>query len=126
MKKPIYTENAPAPIGPYSQAIWANDFLFISGQVAIDPENQEIIRGGIEQETHRVMKNIEAILKEAGLSFDEIVNSTLYLINFDDFSVINSIYESYLSIPFPARTTIEVSKLPKGLNLEIAVVAHKK
>jgi len=125
MKTPIETSHAPAPIGPYSQAIQKGDLLFVSGQVAINPENQEVIKGSIEEEAHQVMHNILAILKEAGLGFENILNSTIYLKNFDQFKNVNAVYESYLSKPYPARTTVEVSRLPKDVNLEIAVIASR-
>lgn len=125
MKTSIETLHAPAPIGPYSQAIAAGDLLFVSGQVAINPESQAVLIGTIEEETHLVMKNILAILKEAGLGFEHILNSTIYLKNFDQFPNVNGVYESYLSKPYPARATVEVSRLPKNVNVEIAVIASR-
>jgi 2-iminobutanoate/2-iminopropanoate deaminase len=123
MKKSIHTLRAPAPIGPYSQAVSVGNFLFVSGQIAINPEDQEFTKGTIEEETHQVMKNIQAILQEAELNLDHIVNSTIYLKNFNDFAKVNSVYETYLKRPYPARTTIEVSRLPKDVNIEIAIIA---
>jgi 2-iminobutanoate/2-iminopropanoate deaminase len=125
MKTAFETIHAPAPIGPYSQAILSGGLLFVSGQVAINPVNQEVVVGSIEEEAHQVMHNIQAILKEAGMGFEHILNSTIYLKNFDHFKNVNAIYEAYLSKPYPARTTVEVSRLPKDVNLEIAVVASK-
>jgi len=125
MKKSLETVHAPAPIGPYSQAILSGNLLFVSGQVAINPVNQEVVKDGIEEEAHQVMRNIKAILEEAGMDFEHILNSTIYLKDFNDFQKVNGIYEGYLSKPYPARTTVEVSRLPKDVNLEIAVIASK-
>jgi len=123
MKKIITTTNAPAPIGPYSQAVQAGNFLFVSGQVAINPENGELNIGNIEEETHQVMRNLKAVLLEAGLSFDNVVKSTIFLSDMGTFSQVNEIYGQYFSADFPARETVQVSVLPKNVNVEISVIA---
>ncbi|AGC40050.1 RidA family protein [Riemerella anatipestifer] len=125
MKTIISTNNAPAAIGPYSQANMVNGVLYISGQIPINPSNGELVTG-IESETHQVMKNLEAILKEAGMSFSNVVKSTIFLKNMDDFSLVNDIYASYLdSTQLPARETVQVSRLPKDVNVEISMIAHQ-
>jgi 2-iminobutanoate/2-iminopropanoate deaminase len=123
-KNIISTRQAPAAIGPYSQAIKAGNLIFVSGQIPLDPETGNIIIGGIESETHRVMKNIEAILGAAGCSFSQVVKSTLYIKNMDDFAKINAVYASYFSDKYPARETIEVSRLPRNADIEISVIAN--
>ena len=112
MKTIINTEHAPKPVGPYSQAVRAGNTLYISGQVAIDPISNTIIKSNIEDETTQIMKNIENILKEAGLMFDNVVRTKIYLTNMNDFSAVNNVYGSYFKSNPPARTTIEVSGLP--------------
>ena len=123
MKKIITTTNAPAPIGPYSQAVQAGNFLFVSGQVAINPENGELNIGNIEEETHQVMRNLKAVLLEAGLTFDNVVKSTIFLSDMGTFAQVNEIYGQYFSTDFPARETVQVSVLPKNVNVEISVIA---
>ncbi|KQS41347.1 RidA family protein [Pedobacter sp. Leaf194] len=123
MKKIITTTNAPAPIGPYSQAVQAGNFLFVSGQVAINPENGELNIGSIEEETHQVMRNLKAVLLEAGLTFDNVVKSTIFLSDMGTFTQVNEIYGQYFSADFPARETVQVSVLPKNVNVEISVIA---
>ncbi|MCX2476393.1 RidA family protein [Pedobacter sp. MC2016-05] len=123
MKKIITTTNAPAPIGPYSQAVQAGNFLFVSGQVAINPENGELNLVNIEEETHQVMRNLKAVLLEAGLSFDNVVKSTIFLSDMGTFSQVNEIYGQYFTADFPARETVQVSVLPKNVNVEISVIA---
>ena len=122
-KKIISTNQAPAAIGPYSQAVKAGNLLFVSGQIPLDPETGNLIIGGIESETHRVMKNIEAILEAAGSNFGQVVKSTLFVKNLDDFAKINAVYASYFSDNYPARETVEVSRLPRNADIEISVVA---
>lgn len=122
-KKPIVTKDAPAPIGPYSQAVKANGFLFVSGQVAIDPATGQVIQGTVAEETHQVMKNLEAILTEAGCDFSSIIKTTIFLKDMNNFGVVNDVYGSYFKSDFPARETVEVSRLPKDVNVEISVVA---
>lgn len=124
-KQFINTSNAPAAIGPYSQAVWAGELLYTSGQIAIDPNNGEMDNASIEIETHRVMKNLSALLYEAGLSFDHVIKSTIYIKDMNQFANINEIYASYLNEPFPARETVEVARLPKDAQIEISVVAKR-
>ena len=125
MKSVIKTDKAPAPIGPYNQAILAGDFLFASGQIAINPETGDLITGDIESETHQVMRNIKAILAEAGLDLSHVVKTTIFLSDMNDFAKVNAVYGSYLSDKFPARETVQVSVLPKNVNIEISVTAYK-
>jgi 2-iminobutanoate/2-iminopropanoate deaminase len=126
MKKTvIQTRQAPAAIGPYSQAVLSGNLLFVSGQIPIDPETGNLIIGGIESETHRVMKNIEAILAAAGYGFEHVLKSTLFIKSMDDFAKINAVYASYFESNYPARETVEVAGLPKNANVEISVVAAK-
>ena len=126
MKKTIInTKNAPAPIGPYNQAIKIDNMLFISGQVAMDPHNNnELIKSSITDETHQVMKNLSAILEEAGMDFTNVVKTTIFLSSMDDFAAVNEIYGSYIiDSSAPARETVQVSKLPVGVNVEISMIA---
>jgi len=125
MKTIINTSNAPAPIGPYSQAVIANGFLFLSGQVAINPENNEVNVSSIAEETHQVMRNIKALLLEATYEFEHIVKTTIFLSDMALFAEVNEIYGSYFSESFPARETVAVKGLPKGVNVEISVTAFK-
>jgi 2-iminobutanoate/2-iminopropanoate deaminase len=124
--KIINTNNAPAPIGPYNQAILAGETLYISGQIAINPLNGELIIPDIVSETHQVMKNLQAILSEAEMSFENVVKCTIFISSMDNFSKINEVYGSYFSGNYPARETVEVSKLPKSVNVEISAIAVKK
>jgi 2-iminobutanoate/2-iminopropanoate deaminase len=125
MKKVINTSNAPAPIGPYSQAIIAGDFVFVSGQVAINPANGELAMDTIKSETKQVMENIKSILIEAGIDFNHIVKTSIFLKEMQDFAQVNEVYGSYFSEQFPARETIQVAGLPKNVNVEISVTAIK-
>lgn len=123
-KKIIRTDRAPLPIGPYNQAVFANGFLFVSGQIALAPDTGELITGEIRAETKRVMENISAILETAELNFNNVVKSTIFLTDMNHFAVVNEIYGSYFKEETaPARETVQVSKLPKGVNVEISVVA---
>lgn len=123
MKQIINTPNAPAPIGPYSQAILVNNVLYASGQIAIDPATNELVTANVEDETHQVMKNVAAILKEAGLDFENVVKTTIFLSDMALFPRVNEIYGSYFSSTFPARETVAVAGLPKNVNVEISVTA---
>ncbi|MBK9320132.1 MAG: RidA family protein [Bacteroidetes bacterium] len=123
MKKIINTREAPAPIGPYSQAVKAGNMLFVSGQIAIQPSSGEILTSTIEEETHQVMKNIGAILKEAGANYADIVKTGIFLRDMNDFAKVNTVYGTYFTADFPARETVEVSRLPKDVNVEISVIA---
>ena len=124
MKKIIKTENAPKPIGPYNQAVIAGNYMFISGQIALNPENGELITSEIKKETTQVMENLKAILSEASLTFENVVKTTIFLSDMNDFYSVNEIYGSYLNnSTAPARETVQVSKLPVGVNVEISMIA---
>ena len=123
MKKIINTPNAPSPIGPYSQAVMNENTLFVSGQIAINPSTGELDLSNIENETHQVMKNISAILTEAGMDFSNIVKTGIFLKDMNQFADVNTIYGSYFTSDFPARETVQVARLPKDVNVEISVVA---
>jgi 2-iminobutanoate/2-iminopropanoate deaminase len=125
MKQVINTIDAPAPIGPYSQAIIANGFLFLSGQVAINPENNELTQSSIKEETHQVMRNIKAVLIEASYKFEDVVKTTIFLSDMSLFAEVNEVYGSYFDRDFPARETVAVKGLPKGVNVEISMTAYK-
>lgn len=122
-KEVVYSTEAPKPIGPYSQAVWAGDTLFVSGQIALDPASGELIQGNIEIETKAVLNNVKAILDKAGIGFSNIVKTSIFLKNMDDFAAVNAVYASYFTSDFPARETVQVSKLPKDVNVEISVIA---
>jgi len=124
MVKEIHTDKAPAAIGPYSQAIQAGDFTYVSGQIPVNPETGNVAEG-IEEQTHQVLKNIQAILTEAQADFSQVVKFTIYLASMDDFAIVNDIYGSYLQKPFPARATVEVSRLPKDVRVEMDVIVHQ-
>ena len=124
MKKIIKTDKAPLPVGPYNQAILVDKTLYISGQVAINPENNQVIKGSVEDATKLIMKNIQSILDEAGFNFKDVVRSKIYLTDMNNFSKVNAIYGSYFEKNYePARTTIEVSSLPLGVDVEIDMIA---
>ena len=124
MKKIIHTENAPQAIGPYSQAISFNNLLFISGQIPANPQTREVLTE-ISAATHQVMKNLEAILTEAGVNFSNVVKTTIFLKDMDDFAVVNEIYASYFQEGiYPARETVQVAKLPSDVKVEISMIAH--
>lgn len=124
MKKVIYTSSAPEPVGPYSQAIQAGNYLYCSGQIAIDPKNNKFIEGTIEEQTLQVMKNIEELIKAAGFSFNDIVKTTCFLDDMKNFGVFNEIYSKYF-ISNPARSCVE-AKLPKGAKVEVEVIGYKE
>ncbi len=121
----INTSNAPAPIGPYNQAILAGNMLFISGQVAIVPATGELANLDIQEETHQVMQNLKAILSEAGLTFTHVVKTTIFLSDMELFGEVNTIYGQYFDNDFPARETVAVKGLPKNVNVEISMIAVK-
>jgi 2-iminobutanoate/2-iminopropanoate deaminase len=123
MKDVISTKDGPQAIGPYSQAIRANGFVFVSGQVAIDPATQQAINGDIAAQTDRVFKNLTAILKAAGSSLEKVVRSTVFLKNMGDFAAMNEVYGRYIPSSPPARSTVEVARLPKDVLVEIDVIA---
>ena len=124
MRKVILTENAPAPIGPYNQAIAYNGLLFVSGQIAIHPPTGELINSDIEAETHQVLKNVGAILEAAGCTFDNVLKASVFIKDMHQFSRINAVYAQYFNDEkAPARETVEVANLPKFVNIEISVIA---
>ena len=126
MKKIIKTENAPKPIGPYNQAVIAGNYMFISGQIALNPINGELITDEIKKETTQVMENLKAILSEVSLNFENVVKTTIFLSDMNDFSSVNEIYGSYLNnSTAPARETVAVAALPKGAHVEISVIAMR-
>ncbi|SDG00641.1 endoribonuclease L-PSP [Thermoanaerobacter thermohydrosulfuricus] len=125
MKTIINTDAAPKAIGPYSQAIMIDGFLYTSGQIAIDPATEELVEGGIEAQTERVLENIKAILKAAGMDLNNVIKTTVFVTNMGDFAKINEIYGRYFKDNPPARSLVEVKSLPKGALIEIEVVAHK-
>ncbi|MGY5354355.1 Rid family detoxifying hydrolase [Wenyingzhuangia sp. IMCC45467] len=125
MKKIYQTVNAPAPVGPYNQAVAINGTLFVSGQIAIHPKTGNFETQNIEVETHQVMKNIKAILSEAGITFENVAKASIFLANMDDFAAVNKVYATYFNeITAPARECVEVSRLPKNVSVEISVIAH--
>ena len=121
MKSVVNTQNAPAPIGPYSQAIVAVGFVFVSGQVAINPVNGELVLDNIKTETKQVMENIKAVLTEAGVDFSHVVKTTIFLKDMQDFAQVNEVYGTYFTAQFPARETVQVAGLPKNVNVEVSV-----
>ena len=124
MKEIIYTKNAPDPVGPYSQAILTNNTLFISGQVALDPNNGDMVNSSIKEETIQVMNNLKAILNEVGFDFSNVIKSTIYLSDMNNFSKVNEVYGSFFNKDYvPSRVTVEVSRLPKDANVEIDMIA---
>ncbi len=123
MRQAISTEDAPRAIGPYSQAVRASGFLFVSGQVALDPASGQMVDGDVGAQTRRVMENIGAILQAAGSSFDEVVRTTVYLADIAEFAAMNEVYGRYFSAPAPARSTIEAARLPRDARVEIDVIA---
>ncbi len=126
MKKIIFTEKAPAPIGPYNQATLAGDTLYISGQIALNPSTMNLVLVDIETETRQVMENLKAVLDAAGMDFENVVKSTIFIMDMNDFSRINSVYGSYFDEKTsPARETVQVSALPKGVNIEISMIAQR-
>ena len=123
MKKIVNTTKAPAPIGPYSQAVIANNTLYVSGQIPLNPTTGELSNADIAAETKQVMENLKAILTEAGVSFENVVKTTIFLTDMNNFGTVNTIYGSYFTAHFPARETVQVSRLPKDVNVEISVIA---
>jgi 2-iminobutanoate/2-iminopropanoate deaminase len=123
MKQQILSNNAPTPIGPYSQAIKSGNMIFISGQIAINPKTNELVNENIQKETEMVMKNIYSILNECNCTFNNVVKCSIFLSNMDLFKHVNEVYGSYFNEPYPARETVEVSCLPKNVNIEISAIA---
>ncbi|ASZ10563.1 RidA family protein [Chitinophaga pendula] len=124
-KQVINTTKAPAPIGPYNQAVKAGNMLFVSGQIALHPETNQLVTSDIIAETHQVMQNLKSILAEAGMDFSDILKSTIFITDMQTFSDINEVYGKYFSGYFPARETVQVAALPRGVNVEISVIAAK-
>lgn len=126
MKKIIFTDKAPAPIGPYSQAVLSGNTLYTSGQVAINPKTGELVLNTIEVETGQVMQNLKAVLEAADMTFDNVIKTTIFIMNMEDFARINAVYSTYFSKETaPARETVQVSCLPKNVNIEISMIAVK-
>lgn len=125
MKTIIETKNAPAPIGPYNQAVLANGTLYMSGQIAMHPESGELIIDSIESETEQVMKNMEGVLLKAGMTLDDVVKCSIFITDMDNFSRVNEVYGKFFTSDFPARETVQVSRLPKDVNVEISATAVK-
>ncbi|MCO6149108.1 RidA family protein [Flavobacterium sp. NRK1] len=124
MKKIIFTDKAPAPIGPYSQAVLSGNTLYTSGQIALHPETGELVTGDIETETKQVMENMKAVLDAAEMTFENVIKSTIFISDMNDFAKINSIYGAYFNEKTaPARETVQVAKLPKNVNVEISMIA---
>jgi 2-iminobutanoate/2-iminopropanoate deaminase len=126
MKKIIFTDKAPAPIGPYNQAVLVGNTLYTSGQIALDPETMELVVSDIETETKQVMENMKAVLEAADMTFENVVKTTIFIMDMNDFARINSVYGSYFDEKTaPARETVQVAGLPKGVNVEISMTAIK-
>jgi 2-iminobutanoate/2-iminopropanoate deaminase len=125
MKTIIRTEKAPAPVGPYSQAVEAGGILFCSGQIAIDPKTNEVKLGPVADQTKLVMENVKGVLEAAGLGFPNVVKTTIFLTNMADFTTVNEIYGTYFKEQPPARSTVQVAALPKGVNVEVEVIAKR-
>ena len=126
MREPVSTSHAPAAIGPYSQAIRSGDFLFVSGQIPLDPATGTLIEGDVAAQTHRVLRNLGAILQEAGASFQHVVKTTVYLADMTEFGAMNEVYASYFPAPPPARATIQAARLPRDVRVEIDLIACLK
>ncbi|NLG82066.1 MAG: RidA family protein [Bacilli bacterium] len=124
-KKVIYTETAPKAIGPYSQAVLVGDLLFVSGQIPLDPETMTIVSDDVKVQTHQVLKNLQAILAEADMSFNNVVKTTVFIKDMNDFAAINEVYAEYFTTTKPARACVEVARLPKDVKVEIELIAHK-
>lgn len=119
----VNTVKAPAAIGPYSQAVISGGFVFTSGQIPMDPISGEIVTGGIEEQTHRVLQNLSAVLEASGVGLKDVIKTTIFLKNMDYFTIVNAVYGEYFSSPFPARSTIQAAKLPRDVEVEIEAVA---
>jgi 2-iminobutanoate/2-iminopropanoate deaminase len=125
-KKVVFTEKAPKPIGPYSQAIIAGNLIFTAGQIPIDPATNQVVQGDIKEQTRRVLENLRAILESVGATFDDIVKVTIYMKDLNEFSAMNEVYSEYFKNSPPARTTVEVSRLPRDVKIEIDLIAIVK
>lgn len=125
MKKIIHTDNAPKAVGPYSQAVQMGEFLFCSGQISIDPKTNEVFTGDVKTQTEMVMKNVEAVLTAGGMTFSNVIKTTIFITNMNDFATVNEVYAKAFKEAPPARSTVAVAGLPKGVNVEIEVIAHR-
>ena len=123
MKKVIATPEAPKAVGPYSQAVAVGNFLFCAGQIPLDPATGELVEGDATAQTERVLQNVAAVLRANGMTFDNVVKSTVFMVDLGKFADMNAVYSKYFSTPFPARSTIQVAALPKGAQVEIEVIA---
>ena len=120
----VHTDGAPAALGPYSQAIVAGGFVYTAGQIPLDPDSGELVEGGVEVQAERVLENLGAILTAAGSSFSKVVKTTVFLSDMDDYAAVNEVYARYFREPYPARSAVEVARLPRGVRLEIEAVAR--
>ena len=125
MKQVIFSEKAPAPIGPYSQAVQFKDLVFFSGQIALDPLSGQVVAGGVKEQTEQVMKNIKAVLDAGKLGFENIIKTTIFLTDMNDFGIVNEIYSKFFIKDPPARSTVAVAGLPKGVKVEVEITAHR-
>ena len=125
MKQTVATTHAPAAIGPYSQAIVSGDLIFTSGQIPLDPASGELVQGDIQAQTRQVFSNLREVLKEAGASLDDAVKVNVYMTDLKDFAALNEVYATFFTQPYPARSCVEVSSLPKGAQVEIEIIARK-
>lgn len=126
MKKVISTPDAPAAIGPYSQAVDNGDMVFCSGQIALDPPSGAIVPGGIEAQTRRVLENLRGVLHEAGLNLSDVIKTTIFMVDLREFDVVNRVYGEHFASPYPARSTVQVSALPRGGLIEIEAIAMRR
>ncbi len=124
LKKLVKPAKSPAAVGPYNHAVRVGDFLFCAGQIPIDPASGNLVQGDIKVQTERVLRNVQAILQDQNLSFDNVVKSTVFMTNLADFAGMNEVYAKYFTADFPARSTVQVAALPKGASVEIEVIAH--
>lgn len=125
MKKIFTSKDAPSPVGPYSQAVEVNGMVYLSGQISIDPKTNEVFTGDIQKQTEMVMENVGAVLKEADLQFSNVIKTTIFLTDMNDFAKVNEVYAKYFTESFPSRSCIQVAGLPKGVNVEVEVIAQR-
>lgn len=125
MSDRVQTDRAPAAIGPYAQGVWAGDFFFTAGQIGLDPESGSLVEGGVEAEARRALTNLSAVLEAAGLGARDVVKTTVFLADMDEFSAVNEIYAEHFVDPYPARSTVEVARLPRDARVEIEAVARR-
>jgi len=126
LPRAVTSERAPAPIGPYSQALESGEWLFCSGQIGLDPQSGQLVAGGVREETRRTLLNLGSVLAEAGLGFEDLVKTTLYLADLGDFAVVNEVYGEFARSPYPARATVGVAALPRGAKVEIDAIARRR